>query len=131
MLDAHYVFKTASFRDGDEDRSQSVNDIAGAELARWLAQRLQDGGYRADEPWPEDHGWDFGVVAGDAKYLLSCSIDESDESPYEAHIGLIKARSLWDKVRWRNAYQQGDGVATAVQGALAACVDVQDLVVEA
>ena len=129
MDGAHFTFETEAFTDSAEVLAQNVNGIAGHALATLIAAGLKNAGFSPSDIWPEDHGWDFSVVDGDAKYLCSCSLATEDGAPFEAHVTLAKPRSMMDRMRGRNVFAKDDAVAAAIRSQLAARTDVSKFAV--
>ncbi len=136
-MDRHFVFQTAGFIDSSETLAENINGIGGHALALYLIGRLKQAGMDVSEVWPEDHGWDFSVNEGAAKYLVSCSLEREGEEAgeggtqeTEAHVSLTKFRSMTDKLFGRNAFANDDGVAHALHEALAASPDAKELMAE-
>jgi len=78
-------FATEEFVDSDAQREQRVNEeIGGAALATWLSSELQAKGFRASAPWPEDHGWDFGIKADQGAYSIVCTIEDGTDDERQA-----------------------------------------------
>lgn len=130
-MDAHVSFKTSAFIDPPEVLAETVNGLAGHALADWLSRELKARGLDASAPWSEDHGWDFSVTHGGAKYVCACSLATEDGAPFEGHVAIGKVRSVMDKLRGRNAFDKADPVAAAIHAALAGNADVSSLAVEA
>jgi hypothetical protein len=130
MVNAHFAFETSGFSDSPEVIAQNVNGIAGRALANWLAGALK-AGFDVSEVWPEDHGWDFSVSHGGARYLCACSIEDGEGAgPREGHVSLAKSRSLGDRLLGRKLYQPDDAVTDAIRQALSGSPDVARLEVE-
>lgn len=74
---AHFEIHTTGFHDTEAQRQERVNSEAGAmSLAIWLATELEHHGYKASEPWAEDHGSDFSVSKTGKTYLIVCNAPE-------------------------------------------------------
>lgn len=126
-MNAHFTFETEAFGDSAEVRAGNVNGIVGHSLARWLGAALREAGLDASEPWPEDHGWDFGVNHDGARYLCSCSITDDPSGPNEAHVTLTKIKSFMGLFNGRNAFAGNDAVAAAIHTVLQSASDVRAL----
>lgn len=128
MNGVHFAFVTAAFIDGPGARAERVNEMIGGQaLAAWLSGALRAEGLGADEPWPEDHGWDFGIRSGDRTYLCVCSIEDDPSSTREAHVSLALSRSTWDRLKGRNKFEPADPVAATIERLLTGSPDIAEL----
>lgn len=128
MNGVYFAFVTAAFIDGPDARAERVNEaIGGQALAAWLSSALRSDGLEADQPWPEDHGWDFGIRSGERIYLCVCSIEDDPSSTREAHVSLALSRSAWDRLKGRNKLEPADPVAASIERILAAAPDIAEL----
>lgn len=133
MNGAHFTFQTSAFADTSEVLAQNVNGIAGHSLASWLSRMLNQAGFAASEPWPEDHGWDFSVAHRGARYLCVCAIEDSEdngdngERPRDGHVSVDRMRTLMDRLAGRNKFATDDSVASAISTVLAGSSEVSGL----
>jgi hypothetical protein len=123
MAYLHFAFETAGFVDPPQVREQSPNGIEGRALALRLAGALSARGVAASQPWAEDHGWDFSVAHGGAKYLCACSLERGEGAAAgavgDAHVTLHKARGMLDSLLGRGRFDpRQDAVAVAVRAAV-------------
>ena len=125
-----FSFRTAAFVDPPEVLEKNVNGFAGHALAAWVIDEIRKRGIDASDDWPEDHGWDFSVAHGGAKYLCACIIQADEEGAREGGIIIDKSRSLMDKITGRNRMQNDDPVVGAVRMALNAEPSVRELTME-
>lgn len=130
MTDRQLVFQTAAFVDSADVLEQNVNGIAGHSLARWLVGALRKRGLDASEVWAEDHGWDFSVVHGGAKYLCACAISEDEPPAREGQVIVHKSRTMMERLTGKGKMAPDDAVGAAIQDALAGSADVTGLRVE-
>jgi hypothetical protein len=130
MNGAHFTFQTSAFADTPDVLAQNVNGIAGHSLAAWLSRMLNQAGFAASEPWPEDHGWDFSVAHQEARYLCVCAIEDSGDSgerPRDGHVSVDRMRTLMDRLAGRNKFTADDSVAAAIRTVLAGSSEVSGL----
>jgi hypothetical protein len=125
-MEASFEIRTDRFK-GLAPRS-GVNDlIGGDELAVWLSGALNEEGFSAVDPWPEDHGWDFAVRHNDDVYLIVCSCDFEDfvTPATEFIVQVGKQRSLMDRLLGRRKLApSADPVVGAVRSALSSQADM-------
>lgn len=123
-----FAFMTAAFVDDETSRAERVNEaIGGYALAKWLSSALRAEGLEAGEPWVEDHGWDFDVRAGERVYLCVCSIEDAEASTRAAFVSVDLTRSVWDRLKGRNAFDQADAVAATVERLLLRSTEISSL----
>jgi hypothetical protein len=67
----------------------------------------------AGTPWVEDHGWAFDISGHDQVYLCTCSIDEGEPGPREAHVSIDLRRSLSRKLLGRRHRMTADDAVSA------------------
>ncbi len=120
MDHSHFCLSVDGFEDDASSRAERINEeIGGNALAVWLAEALKARGIVAGTPWVEDHGWALDISRDGRVYLCTCSIDEGEAGPREAHVSIDLRRSLSDKLLGRNRMTADDAVATAVRDILA------------
>ena len=120
MDGAHFTLAVDGFEDEAASRAERVNeDIGGHALAAWLSERLTAKGHAGSRPWVEDHGWAFDISHEGRVYLCTCSIDESEPGPREAHVSIDLMRGLKDRLFGRNRMAGDDRVVAAVRDLLA------------
>ena len=78
MEAAQFTFKTDAFVDPPEKLKENVNGLAGHALATWISAEARKRGFEVSPVWAEDHGWDFSVAHGGAKYLCACIIQDDE-----------------------------------------------------
>ena len=130
MTDRQLVFRTAAFVDSADVLAQNVNGIAGHALATWLVGELRNRKLDASEVWAEDHGWDFSLVYGGAKYLCACAISDDEPPAREGQVIVHKSRTMMERLTGKGKMAPDDAVAEAVQAALLGRRDVTGLRVE-
>lgn len=114
MHSATLWFATADFVDSPAERSQRINeDIGGAALASWLSAQMQSADFKVKGPWPEDHGWDFDIVAGNASYICVCTIEDGTDER-EACVQIVRRTSFVDRLFGRKRLSADDPVLSAV-----------------
>jgi hypothetical protein len=129
MTLAHVSFTSDAFDDPDEVRAQNINGIGGRALAEWLTDVLRVGDVEVSEVYDEDHGWDFDVRIGDARYHCACSVD-SDELPHTGGVTIGRHRSMGDRLRGRNRIDDSDPLLIRVGDALSGHDGVDGVTVE-
>lgn len=130
MNGAHFTFQTSAFSDSEDVRAQNVNGIAGQSLAAWLSRSLTQAGFAASEPWPEDHGWDFSIEHGGAKYLCVCALEDGEQGPQDGHVSVDRMRTLMDRLAGRNKFTADDAVAAAIRTILGGSSEISNLATE-
>ena len=119
MDHSHFCLSVDGFDDDAASRAERVNEeIGGHALAVWLAEALKSRGIATGTPWVEDHGWAFDISCDDRVYLCTCSIDEGEPGPREAHVSIDLRRSLTDRLFGRNHMTTDDAVAAATRDVL-------------
>lgn len=125
MSYAHFVCDTDDFVDPPDILAQNINGIAGHALESFLSWSLRDNAINASACFAEDHGWDFSVEHGGAKYHCACSLE--GERPAEAQVTIGKSRSLMDRITGRNKLDTEDAVVAAIRKALSSHSGVRNL----
>lgn len=117
---SHFCLAVDDFEDDPAARAERINEeIGGHALAAWLAGALRTQGIKTGAPWVEDHGWAFDISNEGRVYLCTCSIDESEPGPREAHVSIDLKRSVSDKLFGRNRMTADDAICRAVRDTLA------------
>ena len=130
MDGAQFTFRTDAFADEAERVAENVNGMAGHALATWLSDALRARGLDASGVCAEDHGWDFSLAHGGAKYICACLVNVDEGGPTDASVVVGKTRSFMDKLKGRNKYSADDAVVAAISEALRGDPRVRELVQE-
>ena len=93
----------------------------GEDLAQWLSAKLTNQGATSGRPGQEDWGWYLFVQRGPDRYFLGVGgnhIDGAGINDGEWRIMVQKRRSLWDRIRGRNAATDTDPILSIIESIL-------------
>ncbi len=125
------LFETDRFN-VSEVKEHFINPCCfGEDLAEWLRQRLAQKGLIAGAPYQEDWGWEMLTQRDSEQYYLGVSGYRTEgaagKNDGEWRIMVEKKRSIWDKLRGRNAITEGESILTIIEDILREQADVRNL----
>jgi hypothetical protein len=125
------LFETDRFN-VSEVKEHFINPCCfGEDLAEWLRQRLAQKGLIAGAPYQEDWGWEMLMRRDSEQYCVGVGGYRTEgaagKNDGEWRIMVEKKRSIWDKLRGRNAIAEGESILMIIEDILREQTDVRNL----
>jgi hypothetical protein len=116
----HVRFHSTAFTPVTADPGQVNTERYGYALATWVAARLQERGFEADSPIPEDWGWLLGVAQHGRVIRIGCGNVEGSVSEWVIWLDVVRPGMLARLLgRSRDATPNAAyGIVAAIHGAL-------------
>jgi len=125
------LFETDRFNVSEVERHFINPCCFGEDLAEWLQQQLTKTGISAGDPYQEDWGWEMPARQGSQHYFVGVGgyLREGGASKNDGEwrIMVEKKRSMWDKLRGRNAITDAEPILSIVEGILREQADVRKI----
>jgi hypothetical protein len=126
----HVRFQSAQFTPADTEPGQINTERYGYALATWVSARLQERGFAADGPTPEDWGWLLGVVNDGQVVRVGCGNVDGSVSEWLIWLDAVRP-GLMARLMGRGGPSAAPnalfGIAAAIHGALTASTDMQEI----
>jgi flavin-binding protein dodecin len=125
----HVRFHSIEFTPPDTEPGQVNTERYGYALATWVAARLQERGFTADGPVPEDWGWLLAVAQDGSVVRIGCGNVEGSVSEWLVFLDVARPGLLARLMgRAKNSVPNAAyGVIAAIHGALQASQRVEDI----
>ena len=125
----HVRFRSTEFTPPDTEPGQINAERYGYALATWVAARLQERGFAADPPIPEDWGWLLGVAQDGRIVRIGCGNVEGSVSEWLIWLDVVRPGFLARLTgRTREAAPNAAyGIIAAIHGALQASPNADEI----
>ena len=125
----HVRFHSSAFTPADVEPGQINTERYGYALATWVATRLEERGFAADAPAPEDWGWILGVAQQGRIVRIGCGNVEGSVSEWLIWLDVVRPGVLARLFgRSREAGPNAAyGIVAALHGALQASGHAEEI----
>jgi hypothetical protein len=124
----HVRFRSAEFTPPDTEPGQVNTERYGYTLATWVAARLEERGFSADLPVPEDWGWLLGVAQDGQVVRVACGNVEGSVSEWLIGLDVVRPGLLARLTgRGGGSPNVAYGIVAAIHSALQASGHAEDI----
>jgi len=125
----HVRFRSIEFTPADTEPGQVNTERYGYALASWVSARLQERGFDAEPPVPDDWGWLLGVAQNGRIVRIGCGNVEGSVSEWLIFLDVVRPGALARLLgRAKDPSPNAAyGVIAAIHGALQANAQVEDI----
>ncbi len=125
----HVRFRSVEFAPADVEPGQVNTERYGYALAAWVSARLEERGFAADAPVPEDWGWLLGVAQNGRIIRIGCGNVEGSVSQWLIFLDVVRPGLLARLTgRMKDPMPNAAyGIIAAIHGALQASGHAEDI----
>jgi hypothetical protein len=124
----HVRFRSAEFTPPHTEPGQVNTERYGYTLATWVAARLEERGFSADLPVPEDWGWLLGVAQDGQVVRVACGNVEGSVSEWLIGLDVVRPGLLARLTgRGGGSPNVAYGIVAAIHSALQASGHAEDI----